>query len=164
MEIKFNIPLAKCTSYKVGGPGKIYFKPKNLSELSEFIKQLPLSEEIFWLGLGSNVLIRDGGFDGAVIHTHNVLNDIEIIEHQPQGLLVKVGVGVSCAKLAKFCVKHNLAEGVWFAGIPGTVGGALFMNAGAFGGETWHHVVSVDVINRDGSITNRLPVNFATNA
>ena len=80
MEIKFNVPLAKYTSYKVGGCAKIYFKPKNLQELSQFMQELPLTENIFWLGLGSNVLIRDGGFDGAVIHTHNVLNDIKIIE------------------------------------------------------------------------------------
>ena len=160
METKFNIPLAKHTSYKVGGCAKIYFKPKNLQELSKFIKELPLTEEILWLGLGSNVLIRDGGFDGVVIHTNNVLNNIDIIEKNDVGLLIKVGAGVSCAKLAKFCVKHNLAEGIWFAGIPGTMGGALAMNAGAFGGETWRHVASVDVINRQGKIFNELPTNY----
>ena len=152
---KFNIPLAKFTSYKVGGPAKIYFKPENLEELAEFIKKLPKEEEIFWLGLGSNVLIRDGGINGAVIHTHNVLNTIEIIEQNNKGLLIKVGAGLSCAKLAKFCVDHNLEEGIWFAGIPGTIGGALAMNAGAFGGETWNHVVSVEVINRDGEFLQR---------
>ena len=152
---KFNIPLAKYTSYKVGGSAKIYFKPENLQQLVEFIKSLPKEEEIFWLGLGSNVLIRDGGIDGVVIHTHNVLNAIEVLEQSSRGLLVKVGAGLSCAQLAKFCVKNNLAEGIWFAGIPGTIGGALAMNAGAFGGETWRHVVSVEVINRCGEILQR---------
>ena len=160
MEIKFNVPLAKYTSYKVGGCAKIYFKPKNLPELSQFMQELPLTENIFWLGLGSNVLIRDGGFDGAVIHTHNVLNDIKIIEKTDAGMLIKVAAGVSCAKFAKFCVQHNLIDGIWFAGIPGTMGGALRMNAGAFGGETWRHVVSVDVIDRQGKIFNQLPENY----
>jgi UDP-N-acetylmuramate dehydrogenase len=163
MEIKFNVPLAKYTSYRVGGCAKIYVKPKNLQELSKFIQELPKADEIFWLGLGSNVLIRDGGFDGAVIHTHNVLNNIEIIDQINNGLLVKVGAGVSCAKLAKFCVRHNLIDGIWFAGIPGTIGGALYMNAGAFGGETWQHVVSVDVINHKGMIFNRTLENYTIN-
>ena len=152
---KFNVPLAKYTSYKVGGVAKIYFKPENLQQLGAFIKELPKEEKIFWLGLGSNVLIRDGGIDGAVIHTNNVLNNIEIIERNSKGLLVKVGAGLSCAQLAKFCVKNNLANGIWFAGIPGTMGGALAMNAGAFGGETWRHVISVEVINRQGEILQR---------
>lgn len=163
METKFNVPLAKYTSYKVGGLAKIYFKPKNLTDLSKFMQELPLTEDIFWLGLGSNVLIRNGGFNGAVIHTHNVLNDIKIISENNVGLLIKVGTGVSCAKLAKFCVQHNLMDGIWFAGIPGTMGGALCMNAGAFGGETWRHVVSVDVIDRQGNIFNQLPADYIIN-
>lgn len=150
-----NIPLAKYTTYKVGGPAKIYFKPENLQQLTSFLQNLSEEEEIFWLGLGSNVLIRDGGIDGAVIHVHNILNTIETLEYNNRGLLVKVGVGVSCVKLSKFCVTNKLATGAWFAGIPGTMGGALAMNAGAFGGETWNHVVSVEVINRQGNIIKR---------
>jgi UDP-N-acetylmuramate dehydrogenase len=160
MPVKYNINLAKYTSYKVGGNAKIYCKPKDLTELSEFVEQLPDNEQIFWLGLGSNVLIRDQGFNGAVIHTHNVLNNIEIIKQTHEGVLVTVGAGVNCAKLAKFCVQHNLEEGIWFAGIPGTMGGALCMNAGAFGSDTWGHVVSVNVINRAGKIIRRTPDNY----
>lgn len=152
---KSSVVLAKYTTYKVGGTAKLYFKPKNVSELVAFIKQLPKEEKLFWLGLGSNVLIRDGGIDAAVIHIHNVLNTIEIIEKNNKGILIKVGAGLSCAKLAKFCVNNSLADGVWFSGIPGTLGGALCMNAGAFGGETWNHVISVEVINRDGEIIHR---------
>ncbi len=160
MEIKYNMPLAKYTSYKVGGAAKIYFKPENLSELVMFIKQLPVNEKLLWLGLGSNVLIRDGGFDGAVIHIKNVLNDLTIIKLDVNGLLIKIGAGVSCAKLAKFCVEHNLGEGIWFAGIPGTIGGALHMNAGAFKGETWEHVISVEVIDRYGKISIKYPAEY----
>lgn len=153
--MQFNIPLSKYTSYKVGGCAKIYCKPTNIQQLVEFIKLLPAQEKIVWLGLGSNILIRDGGIDGAIIHTNNVLNSINIIEKNNKGLLIQVEAGLTCAKLAKFCIQNNLAEGIWFAGIPGTVGGALAMNAGAFGGETWSHVVQVEVINRQGEIIKR---------
>ena len=160
MEIKYNIPLAKYTSYKVGGSAKIYFRPKNLPELVMFIKKLPVDEPLLWLGLGSNVLIRDGGFDGAVVHIKNVLNDLTIIKLEVDGLLIKVGAGVTCAKLAKFCVEHNLGQGIWFAGIPGTIGGALYMNAGAFKGETWEHVMSVEVVDRYGKISIKYPSDY----
>lgn len=159
-KIKFNVSLSKYTSYRVGGYAKMYFKPSSLEELVSVIKQLPLTEEIFWLGLGSNVLIRDGGLEGVVIHTNNVLNDIEIDNHTAEGIFVKIGAGVSCAKIAKFCVQHHLPNGIWFAGIPGTMGGALSMNAGAFGGETWRHVVKVEVINRYGIINTRFPKDY----
>lgn len=148
----FNVSLAKYTSYKVGGCAKLYCRPKNIQQLIEFIKSLPKQESIIWLGLGSNVLIRDGGIDGAVIHSLNVLNSIEIIEKTDQHMLIKVGSGVTCSKLSKFCMQNGLVDGLWFAGIPGTFGGALAMNAGAFGGETWDHVTEVEVINRQGEI------------
>ena len=156
MDIKHNVSLAPYTFYKVGGAAKIYFKPQTLQELAKFIQTLPITEEIFFLGLGSNVLIRDNGIDGAVIHINNNLNNLKIIEKTASGILVNIEAGVSCAKIAKFCIQHNLAEGIWFAGIPGTMGGALHMNAGAFGGETWQHVRSVEVISRNGEIRNRL--------
>lgn len=149
----FNVPLAKYTSYKVGGCAKIYCRPKNTEQLVDFITSLPKQESIVWLGLGSNVLIRDGGIDAAVIHSLNVLNSIDIIEKTNEHIVIKVGAGLTCSKLAKFCIEHGLVAGIWFAGIPGTIGGALAMNAGAFGGETWNHVLAVEVINRQGEIT-----------
>lgn len=160
MEIKYNIPLAKFTSYKVGGKAKIYFKPNNLQELQSFIKQLPKDEKILWLGLGSNVLIRDGGFDGIVIHIKNVLNDVTILNKNNDGILIKTGAGVSCSKLAKFCLQNNLGEGIWFAGIPGSIGGALAMNAGAFKGETWEHVKSVEIISQNGEVHIKYPTDY----
>ncbi|MGA2655797.1 MAG: UDP-N-acetylmuramate dehydrogenase, partial [Gammaproteobacteria bacterium] len=103
-----------------------------------------------WLGLGSNVLIRDAGINGTVILTQDGLNELTCEDN-----IVRAQAGVTCAKLAKFCAKHGLAEGSFFAGIPGTVGGALAMNAGAFGGETWTHVKAVEMINRQGEIKLR---------
>ena len=158
--VKYNVGLAKYTSFKVGGAAKIYCKPDSLQELSSAIMQFADVEPIVWLGLGSNVLISDRGVNGLVIHTHNVLNEITILDRDCSSMLVKVGAGVSCAKLAKFCVQYNLADGIWFAGIPGTVGGALAMNAGAFGSDTWRHVVVVTVIDSHGQLATKNPGNY----
>lgn len=112
----------------------------------------------FWLGLGSNVLIRDGGFPGTVIHTLKMQAKIQIIsQDEVNGLVIQVDAGVPCAKIAKIAAKHFVVGAEFFAGIPGTMGGALAMNAGAFGGETWQHVIAVDVINRQGEIMRRKP-------
>ena len=99
-----------------------------------------------WIGLGSNLLVRDGGIRGAVIETHGVFDELERRSDNE----IWCGSGVACAKLAKQCIKWGLGPAEFFAGIPGTLGGALAMNAGAFGGETWRHVLGVATIDRDG--------------
>ncbi len=99
-----------------------------------------------WIGLGSNLLVRDGGVRGAVIDTHGIFDELERRSDNE----VWCGSGVACAKLAKQCIKWGLGPAEFFAGIPGTLGGALAMNAGAFGGETWKHVVKVATIDRNG--------------
>jgi UDP-N-acetylmuramate dehydrogenase len=104
-----------------------------------------------WIGLGSNLLVRDGGIRGAVIHMHGVFDEFE----QLGDTEVRAGAGVACARLAKQCIKWGLGPAEFFAGIPGTVGGALAMNAGAFGGETWRHVVSVTTLDRTGARRER---------
>lgn len=156
-----NEPLAPYTSWHIGGPAKQYFRPNDNADLSAFLQTLPTSEELFWLGLGSNVLIRDGGFPGTVIHTLKMQAKIQIIHEDAQELVLQVDAGVPCAKIAKFAAKHFVSGAEFFAGIPGTMGGALAMNAGAFGGETWQHVVAVDVINRQGKILRRSPLVYA---
>lgn len=157
----FNENLASYTSWHVGGPGKCYYRPANNSDLSLFLKSLPHDEPLFWLGLGSNVLIRDAGFAGTVIHTLKMPQNIEIIAKDvSSGLEIKVSAGVPCAKIAKFAAKHAVVGAEFFAGIPGTMGGALAMNAGAWGSETWQHVTEVEVINRQGVITVRKPQDY----
>lgn len=156
----YNEPLAKHTSWNIGGVAKQYFCPQDDANLSEFLRSLHKDEPIFWLGLGSNVLIRDGGFPGTVIHTLKMPVQIAILHQDPMGLLIKVPAGIPCAKIAKFASKHNVVGAEFFAGIPGTMGGALAMNAGAFGGETWQHVRAVEMINRRGEIVRRLPSEF----
>lgn len=139
------------TSWRTGGVARRYVKAASLSALADFIKTVPRDEELLWMGLGSNTMIRDGGFNGTVIATQGVMTQLELLDETT----VYVGVGVTDAKLARFCVKNNLIGAGFFAGIPGLVGGALAMNAGAFGGETWPLVLEVETLNRKGEITKR---------
>lgn len=150
-ELAYQHDLSQYTSWRIGGLAERFYRPADLKDLQNFVAQLPREEPLTWLGLGSNVLIRDGGISGTVVLTLSRLNEIQLIEPG----LIRAEAGVTCAKLAKFCVKEGLEKGAFFAGIPGTVGGALAMNAGAFGGETWRQVVRVETMNRDGKITEK---------
>ena len=153
-----NEPLAKHTSWRVGGPADCYYEPAGREDLASFVKSLPAHEPILWLGLGSNLLVRDGGWRGTVIALHGALEELRREEEAEldarlrghDGGVIYAEAGVHCARLAKFSVEQKLAGGGFFAGIPGTVGGALAMNAGAHGGETWNVTDSVEVMFRDG--------------
>lgn len=149
-EVRVDEPMARHTSWRAGGKADRYYMPADLDDLSVLLQSLPEDEDLLWMGLGSNTLVRDGGFHGAVIATQGVMSGLERVNDT-----VVVGSGVTSAKLAKFCARENLTGAEFFAGIPGLVGGALAMNAGAFGGETWLHVVTVETINREGQIHQR---------
>ncbi|SVB99620.1 uncharacterized protein METZ01_LOCUS252474, partial [marine metagenome] len=127
-----NEPLSKHTSWKVGGPADIFFTPENRDDLSQFLKSNH-DKSITWLGNGTNVLVRDGGIRGAVISTRKSLNEIK----KETDNTCRVEAGASCMDLALFAEKHQLGPAAFFSGIPGSVGGALTMNAGSFGYETW---------------------------
>lgn len=148
--------LADYTTWRVGGIARQLYKPSSIADLAIFLKQLPPDEPLLWLGLGSNSLIRDGGFAGTVILTQGCLKEMALVTED----LVRVEAGVSCASMARFCARNNLAGGEFWAGIPGTMGGALRMNAGCFGGETWQFVVDVETMTRDGEIHVRKPEEF----
>jgi len=156
-----NEPMSGHTSWRTGGAARQYVQTESLTALASFIATLPADEKLLWLGLGSNTLVRDGGFNGTVIATQGLMSQLNMIDEEAsdtEGLdetMVYVGAGVSSAKLARFCSKNSLAGAEFFAGIPGMVGGALAMNAGAFGGETWPLVVEVETLNRKGEITKR---------
>ena len=139
-------PMAKHTSWHVGGPADLFFNPLDVADLAVFLRGLEAGTSVLWVGLGSNLLVRDGGVRGAVVETHGAFDEVVRIDDER----VRCGAGVACAKLAKQCIKWGLGPAEFFAGIPGTVGGALAMNAGAFGGETWRHVLSVATIDREG--------------
>jgi len=145
-ELRYDEPMSRHLSWRAGGNAKCYFIPADLDDLARLLASLPEAEEILWIGLGSNTLVRDAGFDGTVIALQGVMNELEMLDSHR----VYVGAGVAGAKLARFCAKENLVGAEFFAGIPGLIGGALAMNAGAFGGETWRHVVSVETIDRKG--------------
>jgi UDP-N-acetylmuramate dehydrogenase len=138
--------MAKHTSWHVGVPADLFFRPLDADVLGAFLRSLAPDTPVLWIGLGSNLLVRDGGIRGAVIETHGVFDDLERLGETE----IRCGSGVACAKLAKQCIRWGLGPAEFFAGIPGTLGGALAMNAGAFGGETWRHVLGVTTIDRAG--------------
>jgi len=147
-------PLAEYTSWRVGGPADLLYIPADLDDVAYFLEQLPLEMPILWLGLGSNVLIRDGGVPGVVIITQGALNGIAQLEPQT----IRAEAGVSCAQIARYTARLGLTGLEFMAGIPGTVGGALAMNAGCYGGETWQRVCCVETVNRLGEKKLR-PIN-----
>ncbi|NOQ64126.1 MAG: UDP-N-acetylmuramate dehydrogenase [Methyloprofundus sp.] len=137
--------LAKYTSWRVGGKAERMYIPADKVDLQQFIAQLEGDEPVFWLGLGSNLLIRDGGLRGTVVNIRNKLKKMTL-----QGEQLYVESGVPCAHVARFCAEYALVGAEFLAGIPGTMGGALAMNAGAFGGETWDLVDSVELLSVGG--------------
>lgn len=139
-------PMSRHTSWHVGGCAELFFRPLDADDLARFMRSLAPEAPVLWLGLGSNLLVRDGGLRGAVIDTLGGLDELERLG----GNEVWCGAGVACGRLARQCVKWGLGPAEFFAGIPGTLGGALAMNAGAFGGETWRHVVAVATLDRQG--------------
>jgi UDP-N-acetylmuramate dehydrogenase len=149
--VRFNEPLAKHTSWHVGGPADAFYTPQSAEELSRFLGALPAQVPCFFLGLGSNLLVRDGGLRGVVVSLHLGLDRLERLGPTS----VHADAGVPCARVARQCIRWSLGPAEFFAGIPGTVGGALAMNAGAWGGETWRYVAEVDVVDRDGTRRTR---------
>jgi UDP-N-acetylmuramate dehydrogenase len=149
-------PLAKYTSWRVGGPADCIYIPADLTDLVTFLKEIPSDIPLEWLGLGSNTLIRDGGVDGVVIVTQGALNGIS----QPGPASVRVEAGVASAQIARHTARLGLIGLEFMAGIPGTVGGALAMNAGCYGAETWQHVSKVETIDRAGNINIRTPAEY----
>ena len=148
--------MARHTVWGIGGVADRFYAPADVEDLARFVAELPADEPVLMLGLGSNLLVRDGGFRGTVISTGHALAAILQID----GSTLRVQAGVACPKVARYSVRHGLAGCEFFAGIPGTVGGALAMNAGAFGGETWTIVRSVETLDRHGEIRRRAPADF----
>ena len=147
-EIRKGEPMSRHTSWRVGGPAEIFYKPASRDDLSSFLGSLNEDVPIFWFGLGSNLLVRDGGLSGVVIAASGIFTELEKTGEQT----VHVGGSVPCTQLARQCIRWGLGPSEFFAGIPGLFGGALAMNAGAHGGETWERVTSVTTIDRHGDV------------
>jgi len=146
-------PMSRHTSWRIGGPADRYYQPADIDDLAHFLQQLPEDEPVFWLGLGSNLLVRDGGIRGTVIATSGVVKGLESTGEET----IRAEAGVACAKVARFCARAGLIGAEFLAGIPGTMGGALAMNAGAFGGETWNVVSMVETLDHRGQRHQRTP-------
>lgn len=147
--------LARYTSWRAGGTADTLYRPADRDDLATFVRQLPAGEPLLVLGLGSNTLVRDGGLRGTVVVMHNPGAALAVTD----GMLY-ADAGVASPKLARFAALHDCAEAEFLAGIPGTIGGALAMNAGCYGGETWRHVARVEVLGRDGRFAVRTPADY----
>jgi UDP-N-acetylmuramate dehydrogenase len=156
-ELRHGEPLARHTSWRVGGPARTFYRPADREDLVAFLQALPPDEPVLWLGLGSNLLVRDGGYAGTVLALSGRLTALGMAG--PDRL--RAEAGVACAHVARFAARGGFVGLEFLAGIPGTMGGALAMNAGAFGGETWQRVIEVETIDRRGVVRLRNPADFA---
>ncbi len=144
--LRLDEPMSKHTSWRVGGTADHYYEPADIDDLANYLRQLPDKEPVTMVGLGSNLLVRDRGIRGSVICPTGMLDGFEILDAKT----LRVEAGVPCAIVAKRCAKQGFTGLEFLAGIPGTVGGALAMNAGAFGGETWPNIEKVETLDRQG--------------
>jgi UDP-N-acetylmuramate dehydrogenase len=151
LRVRRNEPLSRHTSWHVGGPAELFFIPHDRADLISFLRTLHETLPIHFVGLGSNLLVRDGGLPGVVISTRGTLDRLDRLSQTT----LYAEAGLPCARVARQCSKWGLATAAFFAGIPGTLGGALAMNAGAFGGETWPHVLEVETVDRTGRMRKR---------
>ena len=137
--------LSSITWFRVGGPADVLFTPADEEDLGDFLKNLDSSIPVFPMGVGSNLLVRDGGIRGVVIRLAAPFNKIEI-----DGLRVRAGAGALDAQVAKRAASSGIACLEFYRGVPGTIGGALRMNAGAYGGETKDVLVEAVAYTRTG--------------
>jgi UDP-N-acetylmuramate dehydrogenase len=151
--LRHDEPMSRHVSWRAGGRARRFYQPADVADLCSFLRTLPAAEPVLFVGLGSNLLVRDGGFKGTVLFTHHALTGIDSVP----GLVFEAGAGVPAPHLARFVAKHGGAGAEFLAGIPGTIGGALAMNAGCYGDETWNHVVAVRTVDRAGGLRERMP-------
>jgi UDP-N-acetylmuramate dehydrogenase len=154
-ELKLNEPMAKHVSWRAGGTASRAYAPADLNDLAAFIRTVPPTEGLYFFGLGSNLLVRDGGLRATVVFTHWALRDIQLVSSGEKQIEIYAEAGIASPKVARFAAMHGAAGAEFLAGIPGTVGGALAMNAGCYGGETWDLVTQATTIDRDGQLHQR---------
>ena len=154
-ELRKREPMARHVSWRAGGCAERAYTPADLEDLRAFLISIPAHEPVWLVGLGSNLLVRDGGLRGTVVFTHGVLKEIGF-----EGEAIYAGAGVPSPKLARFASMHGLAGAEFMVGIPGTIGGALAMNAGCHGGQAWDIVASVTTLDRAGRLRERRRVDY----
>ena len=158
-EYRVNEPMRRHTSWRVGGSVDQCYRPVDLDDLALFLRQLPETQPVIFVGLGSNLLVRDGGLRATVVFTHSALASLDLVERDGQQEIY-ADAGVASPKVARFAAMHGLEGGEFLAGIPGTFGGALAMNAGCYGTETWEIVTRVRTVDRQGRVHERDPAEF----
>lgn len=159
-ELRPREPMARHVSWRAGGMAQQAYLPADLDDLAVFLRTLPDAEPVHFVGLGSNLLVRDGGLRGTVILTHHALRVVRIERQDANGGMLYAEAGAASPKVARHSATHDLAGAEFLAGIPGTLGGALAMNAGCFGGETWDVVADVTTIDRRGTLRTRQPADY----
>lgn len=153
--LRLNEPMARHVTWRTGGHAARAYVPSDVRDLAAFLKSLPPAEPVCMVGLGSNLLVRDGGYRGTVVFAHNTHGAIRMDRE-----CVYAEAGVASPKVARFAANQDLEGAEFLAGIPGTVGGALAMNAGCYGAETWEVVARTLTIDRRGELRERLPAEF----
>lgn len=159
-ELRRNEPMARHTTWRAGGAADRVYLPADLSDLASFLRTRPASELIQLVGLGSNLLVRDGGLRGTLILTHRALRAIRLGRVEKGYGEIYAEAGVASPKVARFAAIHGFRGAEFLVGIPGTVGGALAMNAGCFGGETWRIVARAITMDRSGTLRERRPEDY----
>ena len=154
-ELRYQEPMQRHTSWRAGGCAQRAYVPADLADLSQFLRSHPQDELIHVLGLGSNILVRDGGLRGTVILLHRALNNMRMTTGPDGEPALYVQAGVAAPSVAQFAAKHHFDGAEFLAGIPGTIGGALAMNAGCYGAEIWDSVITVTTIDRVGMLHER---------
>ena len=149
--VRYDEPMSAHTSWHAGGNADVFFTPRDAEDLANFLRALPAEAPVYWIGLGSNLLVRDGGVRGVIVCTPGAFTRIE----RRSQTRIYCEASVPCARVARSCANWGLSQSEFLGGIPGTLGGALAMNAGSFGDETWRHVVSVESIDRRGTRRTR---------
>ncbi len=160
-ELKRREPMARHVSWRAGGPARTAYFPADLEDLVAFLRSLPTAEPVLMTGLGSNLLVRDGGLRGTVIFTQRALREVRLDHLGVLGGGIYAEAGAASPKVARFAALNELAGAEFLTGIPGTVGGALAMNAGCYGGETWNIVAHVHTVDRAGKRRVRTPDEYA---
>ena len=159
-EIRLKEPMAKHVSWRAGGSVDRAYFPVDLEDIRAFLSTVPPEEPVYFVGLGSNLLVRDGGLRGTVVFTHWALRDIALgAASATEGELI-VAAGIAAPKVARFAALNDLVGAEFLAGIPGTIGGALAMNAGCYGGETWDVVRQVTTMDHSGATHERAPSQY----
>ncbi|MFW9611358.1 MAG: UDP-N-acetylmuramate dehydrogenase [Fluviibacter sp.] len=154
-----HVAMARHVSWRAGGLARRAYTPADLDDLAAMLAQLPADEPLLFAGLGSNLLVRDGGFNGTVVFLHAALNVLRVEFLPGVGEVIYAEAGVASPKVARFAANLG-CDAAFMAGIPGTVGGALAMNAGCYGAETWPFVVQVCTIDRQGRRHIRTSADF----